>query len=35
MMPLVVFGRCLTRNRNNIMATVSLVLVAWLYSVPP
>ncbi|MEX0613550.1 MAG: UbiA family prenyltransferase [Pirellulales bacterium] len=35
MMPLVVLGACLTRNWNNIVATVSLVLVAWLYSVPP
>lgn len=35
MMPLVVFGACLTRNWDNFIATVSLVLVAWLYSVPP
>jgi 4-hydroxybenzoate polyprenyltransferase len=35
MMPLVVLGACLTRNWDNIVATVSLVLVAWLYSVPP
>jgi 4-hydroxybenzoate polyprenyltransferase len=35
MVPLVVFGACLTRNWNNIVATVSLVLIAWLYSVPP
>jgi 4-hydroxybenzoate polyprenyltransferase len=35
MMPLVVFGGCLARNADNFVATVSLVLVAWLYSVPP
>jgi 4-hydroxybenzoate polyprenyltransferase len=35
MMPLVVLGACLTRNWHNIIATVSLVLIAWLYSVPP
>ncbi len=33
--PFIVVGACLTRNWNNIIATVSLVLVAWLYSVPP
>lgn len=35
MMPLVVFGGCISRNWDNFVATVSLVLVAWLYSVPP
>jgi 4-hydroxybenzoate polyprenyltransferase len=35
MMPLIVFGACLTRNWDNIVATVSLLLLAWLYSVPP
>jgi 4-hydroxybenzoate polyprenyltransferase len=35
MMPLIVLGACLTRNWDNIVATVSLLLVAWLYSVPP
>jgi 4-hydroxybenzoate polyprenyltransferase len=35
MVPLVVLGACLTRNWDNFVATVSLVLVAWLYSVPP
>jgi chlorophyll synthase len=35
MMPLVVFAACLTRNWDNFVATVSLVLIAWLYSVPP
>src|SRR5258705_3168657 len=35
MMPLIVLGACLTRNWNNIVATISLLLVAWLYSVPP
>jgi 4-hydroxybenzoate polyprenyltransferase len=35
MMPLVVLGACLTRNRDNFVATVSLVVIAWAYSVPP
>jgi 4-hydroxybenzoate polyprenyltransferase len=35
MVPLIVLGACITRNWNNIAATVLLVLVAWLYSVPP
>ena len=35
MMPLIVLGACFTRNWDNIVATVSLLLVAWLYSVPP
>lgn len=35
MMPLVLFGGCVSRNWDNLIATVSLVLVAWLYSVPP
>jgi 4-hydroxybenzoate polyprenyltransferase len=35
MMPLMIFGACLTRNWDNLVATVSLVLIAWLYSVPP
>jgi 4-hydroxybenzoate polyprenyltransferase len=35
MMPLIVLGACFTRNWDNIAATVSLLLVAWLYSVPP
>ncbi len=35
MVPLVILGACLTRNWDNIVATVSLVLVAWFYSVPP
>ncbi len=35
MIPLIVLGACLTKNWDNIMATVSLALVAWLYSVPP
>ena len=35
MMPLIVLGACLTRNWDNIVAAVSLLLVAWLYSVPP
>jgi 4-hydroxybenzoate polyprenyltransferase len=34
-MPIIVLGACLTRNWDNIAATVSLLLVAWLYSVPP
>lgn len=35
MMPLVIFSACLTRNRDNVMATISLVVMAWIYSVPP
>jgi 4-hydroxybenzoate polyprenyltransferase len=35
MMPLVVFGGCISRNWDNFVTTVTLVLVAWLYSVPP
>lgn len=35
MIPLILLGACLTRNWDNLVATVSLVLVAWLYSVPP
>jgi 4-hydroxybenzoate polyprenyltransferase len=35
MLPLIVLGACLTRNWDNIVATVSLLLIAWLYSVPP
>jgi chlorophyll synthase len=34
-MPLVVMGGLLTRSRENFVATVSLLLLAWLYSVPP
>lgn len=34
-MPLVIFGSCLARNGDNFVNTVSLVLIAWLYSVPP
>jgi 4-hydroxybenzoate polyprenyltransferase len=35
MMPPVIFGACITRNWDNMVATVTLVLGAWLYSVPP
>jgi 4-hydroxybenzoate polyprenyltransferase len=35
MMPLVILSGCATQNWDNFVATVSLVLVAWLYSVPP
>src|SRR4051812_15970162 len=35
MLPLFVLGACVTRNGDNIVATFSLLLVAWLYSVPP
>jgi 4-hydroxybenzoate polyprenyltransferase len=35
MVPVVVFGGCISRNWDNFVTTVSLVLVAWLYSVPP
>ncbi len=34
-MPVVILGGCLARNWDNFVTTVSLVLVAWLYSVPP
>ena len=35
MMPLVLLSGAATRNWNNFVAVVALVLVAWLYSVPP
>jgi 4-hydroxybenzoate polyprenyltransferase len=35
MMPLVVLASAATRNMNNFVATVSLLLIAWIYSVPP
>jgi 4-hydroxybenzoate polyprenyltransferase len=35
MMPLIMLAACATRNWDNIVATVLLLLVAWLYSVPP
>jgi 4-hydroxybenzoate polyprenyltransferase len=35
MMPIVLLGACLARDWDNFVAAVSLVLVAWLYSVPP
>src|SRR5262245_13300843 len=35
MAPLLIFGACITRNSDNIVATVCLLLVAWSYSVPP
>lgn len=35
MVPLIVVGACLTRDLDNIAATLALLLVAWLYSVPP
>lgn len=35
MVPLIVMGACITWNWTNIAATFSLLLVAWLYSVPP
>ncbi len=35
MMPLVILGACATRNSENVMATISLVVLAWIYSVPP
>jgi 4-hydroxybenzoate polyprenyltransferase len=35
MMPIIVLASCLTRNPDNFVATVSLLLIAWLYSVPP
>lgn len=35
MMPLVLLTAAATRNRDNFVATVCLLLIAWLYSVPP
>lgn len=35
MIPIVILAACLTRNRDNFVATISLVVVAWTYSVPP
>lgn len=35
MIPIVILAACLTRNRDNVVATISLVVVAWTYSVPP
>jgi 4-hydroxybenzoate polyprenyltransferase len=35
MIPLVVLMACATRNRENVVATLSLVVVAWIYSIPP
>jgi 4-hydroxybenzoate polyprenyltransferase len=35
MIPIVILASCLTRNRDNFVATISLVVVAWAYSVPP
>jgi 4-hydroxybenzoate polyprenyltransferase len=35
MIPLVIFSGCISRNQDNFVTTVSLVIVAWLYSVPP
>lgn len=35
MVPLMVFGACITHNSDNIVTTVCLLLVAWFYSVPP
>ena len=35
MMPIVILAACATRNRENVVATISLVVIAWIYSVPP
>jgi 4-hydroxybenzoate polyprenyltransferase len=35
MIPLVILGSLITRNKENFMSTVSLVTIAWIYSVPP
>jgi 4-hydroxybenzoate polyprenyltransferase len=35
MMPLVILCSLLTRNKDNFVATVGLVVMAWAYSVPP
>jgi 4-hydroxybenzoate polyprenyltransferase len=34
-MPPIVIAACATRNSDNVVATVSLLLIAWMYSVPP
>lgn len=35
MMPVVILGGCIARNWDSFVTTVSLVLAAWTYSVPP
>jgi 4-hydroxybenzoate polyprenyltransferase len=35
MMPVILLGACITRNWINVVATALLILLAWLYSVPP
>jgi 4-hydroxybenzoate polyprenyltransferase len=35
MIPVIVLGAFLTRNWINVVATASLILIAWLYSAPP
>lgn len=35
MMPVVLFGGCISRNQDNFVTTVALVVIAWIYSVPP
>jgi 4-hydroxybenzoate polyprenyltransferase len=35
MIPLVLLTACATRNGENFMATVTVVVIAWIYSVPP
>jgi 4-hydroxybenzoate polyprenyltransferase len=35
MMPVVIFGGCIARRPDTFVTTVSLVLCAWVYSVPP
>ena len=35
MTPLIFLVSCSTRNAENVMATISLLTIAWIYSVPP
>src|SRR5438045_3913715 len=35
MVPLILLGACITRNSINVVATALLIVIAWLYSVPP
>jgi 4-hydroxybenzoate polyprenyltransferase len=35
MIPLIFLVACATRNRENLVATISLLVMAWIYSVPP
>jgi 4-hydroxybenzoate polyprenyltransferase len=35
MVPIILLGACITRSWINVVATALLILIAWLYSVPP